>query len=63
MVPIVARALMLLAVCVVLITVALLLPPGRQAPAGERPVLSFLIIVAALILGIFVLLMLLFAGP
>jgi hypothetical protein len=63
MVPIVARALMLLAVCVVLITVALLLPPGRQASAGERPVLSFLVIVAALILGIFVLLMVLFAGP
>ena len=63
MVPIVARALMLLAVSVVLLAIALLLPPGTASPSGGRSPLRVLLVAAALILGVFVLLMLLFAGP
>jgi hypothetical protein len=62
MVPIVARALTLLAVSVILLAVALLIQGARPAPAGGRSVLSVLLIVASLILGIFVL-MLLLAAP
>jgi hypothetical protein len=61
MVPIVARALMLLAVAVVLLALGLLLPGGT--PSGGRPILNVLLMVAAVILGAFVLLMVLFAGP
>ena len=61
MVPIVARALILLAVAVILLALGLLLPGGT--PSGGRPVLNTLLVVAALILGAFVLVMVLFAGP
>jgi hypothetical protein len=61
MVPIVARALILLAVAVILLALGLLLPGGTSS--GGRPVLKTLLVVAALILGVFVLLMVPFAGP
>jgi hypothetical protein len=62
MVPIVARALMLLAAAVVLLALGMLLPPSRT-PNGGRPILNVLLVVAALILGVFVFLMVLLAGP
>ncbi len=61
MVPIVARALILLAVCVCLLAVALLIHWMR--PPGARPGFSLILVVAALLLGLFALLMVLLAGP
>jgi hypothetical protein len=61
-VPIVARALTLLAVGVVLLAVALLLPAGTEAPGGGRA-LRVVLVIAALLLGLFTLVMVLLAGP
>ncbi len=62
MVPIVARGLALLAVSVVLLAIALLLPAGTGAPWSGRP-LRMVLVVAALVLGLFTLAMVLLAGP
>jgi len=62
MVPIVARGLALLAVSVVLMAVALLLPAGTAGPWSGRP-LRVILVFAALVLGLFTLAMVLFAGP
>jgi hypothetical protein len=61
MVPIVARALILLAISICLLAVALLIHWVR--PAGARPGFSLILVVAALLLGLFALLMVLLAGP
>ena len=63
MVPVVSRALILLAVCVCLLALALLLHWVRPTPAGARPGFSLILVVAALVLGLFALLMVLLAGP
>jgi hypothetical protein len=62
MVPIVARALALLAVSVVLLAIALLLPAGPEASGGGRS-LRVVLVLAALVLGLFTLVMVLLAGP
>jgi hypothetical protein len=62
LVPIVARGLALLAVSVVLLAIALLLPAGTAGPWSGRPV-RVILVVAALVLGLFTLAMVLFAGP
>jgi hypothetical protein len=62
MVPIVARALALLAVSVVLLAIALLLPAGTEVPGGGRS-LRVVLVLAALVLGLFTLVMVLLAGP
>ena len=62
MVPIVARALTLLAVSVMLLAIALLLPAGTEAPGGGRA-LRVGLVVAPLALGLFTLVMVLLAGP
>ena len=62
MVPIVARGLALLAVSVVLLAIALLLPAGPAAPWSGRP-LRMILVVAALVLGLFTFAMVLLAGP
>jgi hypothetical protein len=50
-------------VCVCLLARALLIHWVRPAPAGARPGLSLILVVAALVLGLFALVMVLFAGP
>ena len=62
MVPIVARALALLAVSVVLLAIALLLPADTEVSGGGRS-LRVVLVFAALLLGLFTLAMVLFAGP
>jgi len=62
MVPIVARALALLAVSVMLLAIALLPPAGTEAPGGGRA-LRVVFVIAALVLGLFTLGMVLLAGP
>lgn len=58
--PIVPRALILLAAAVILLALGVILLPSR---AGGRSVHGVLLVVAGLVLGAFVLLMLLLAGP
>jgi hypothetical protein len=62
MVPIVARALTLLAVSVVLLGIALLLPAGTEVSGSGRS-LRVVLVLAALALGLFTLVMVLLAGP
>lgn len=62
MVPIVARALALLAVSVVLLGIALLLPAGTEVSGGGRS-FRVVLVLAALVLGLFTLVMVLLAGP
>ena len=62
MVPIVARALALLGVSVVLLAIALLLPVEIEAPVGRRS-LRVVLVIAALLLGLFTFVMVLLAGP
>ena len=56
MVPIVARGLALLAVSVVLLAIALLLPVGTEVSGGGRS-LRVVLVLAALVLGLFTLVM------